>query len=116
MAEVRAEMVANVWKVVAKEGEYVTLRLGSTEVRLVHGMCLATIGIVGNAELAELPAWCRAGQRKARCERGTARRTSRDSRSASLAADSATWRAAACASGDPSYPTPIVSRSLACSA
>ncbi|MGI8548928.1 MAG: 50S ribosomal protein L2, partial [Gemmatimonadaceae bacterium] len=36
--------------VVAKEGEYVTLRLGSTEVRLVHGMCMATIGVVGNAE------------------------------------------------------------------
>ncbi len=37
-------------QVVAKEGEYVTLRLGSTEVRLVHGTCLATIGVVGNAE------------------------------------------------------------------
>lgn len=37
-------------QVVAKEGEYVTLRLGSTEVRLVHGMCMATVGVVGNAE------------------------------------------------------------------
>ncbi|MDQ2891259.1 MAG: 50S ribosomal protein L2 [Gemmatimonadota bacterium] len=37
-------------QVVAKEGEYVTLRLGSTEVRLVHGTCMATVGIVGNAE------------------------------------------------------------------
>ncbi len=37
-------------QVVAKEGEYVTLQLGSTEVRLVHGMCMATVGIVGNAE------------------------------------------------------------------
>src|SRR5665213_71070 len=37
-------------QVVAKEGEYVTLKLGSTEVRLVHGMCMATVGIVGNAE------------------------------------------------------------------
>ena len=37
-------------QVVAKEGEYVTLRLGSTEVRLIHGMCMATVGIVGNAE------------------------------------------------------------------
>jgi len=37
-------------QVVAKEGEYVTLRLKSTEVRLVHGRCLATIGEVGNAE------------------------------------------------------------------
>ena len=37
-------------QVVAKEGEYVTLRLGSTEVRLIHGTCMATVGIVGNAE------------------------------------------------------------------
>ncbi len=37
-------------QVVAKEGEYVTLRLKSTEMRLVHGRCLATIGEVGNGE------------------------------------------------------------------
>src|SRR5919206_605448 len=37
-------------EVVAKEGDYVTLRLASTEMRLVHGTCLATIGEVGNAE------------------------------------------------------------------
>ncbi len=37
-------------QVVAKEGDYVTLRLPSTEMRLVHGNCLATIGEVGNAE------------------------------------------------------------------
>lgn len=37
-------------QVVAKEGEYVTLRMGSTEMRLVHGMCRATIGEVGNSE------------------------------------------------------------------
>ena len=37
-------------QVVAKEGEYVTLRLRSTEVRMVHARCLATIGEVGNAE------------------------------------------------------------------
>jgi len=37
-------------QVVAKEGDYVTLRLASTEVRLVHGNCAATIGEVGNAE------------------------------------------------------------------
>jgi large subunit ribosomal protein L2 len=36
--------------VMAKEGEYVTLRMQSTETRLVHGNCLATIGEVGNAE------------------------------------------------------------------
>jgi len=37
-------------QVVAKEGTYVTLRLRSTEMRLVHARCLATIGEVGNAE------------------------------------------------------------------
>jgi large subunit ribosomal protein L2 len=37
-------------EVVAKEGEYVTLRMRSTEVRLIHGNCLATVGTVGNAE------------------------------------------------------------------
>ena len=37
-------------EVVAKEGEYVTLRMASTEMRLVHGTCLGTIGEVGNAE------------------------------------------------------------------
>lgn len=36
--------------VMAKEGEYVTLKMQSTEMRLVHGLCLATIGEVGNAE------------------------------------------------------------------
>jgi len=37
-------------QVVAKEGNYVTLRLRSTEMRQVRGECLATIGEVGNAE------------------------------------------------------------------
>jgi large subunit ribosomal protein L2 len=37
-------------QVVAREGDYVTLRLKSSEVRLVHSRCLATIGEVGNAE------------------------------------------------------------------
>src|SRR3954470_19844238 len=36
--------------VMAKEGEYVTLRMASTEMRLIHGNCLATIGEVGNSE------------------------------------------------------------------
>jgi len=48
-------------QVVAKEGEYVTLRLMSTEMRLIHGNCLATIGIVGNAE-HELQSWGKAGK------------------------------------------------------
>ena len=37
-------------QVVAKEGEYVTLRMPSSEMRLVHGRCYATIGVVGNEE------------------------------------------------------------------
>lgn len=37
-------------QVVAKEGDYVTLRLASTEMRRVHGNCMATIGEVGNSE------------------------------------------------------------------
>jgi large subunit ribosomal protein L2 len=48
-------------QVVAKEGDYVTLRLGSSEMRLVHGNCLATIGTVGNSE-HELLSWGKAGK------------------------------------------------------
>ena len=48
-------------QVVAKEGEYVTLRMPSTEMRMVHGRCLATIGVVGNEE-HELVSWGKAGK------------------------------------------------------
>lgn len=48
-------------QVVAKEGDYVTLRMPSTEMRLVHGRCLATIGVVGNEE-HELVSWGKAGK------------------------------------------------------
>jgi large subunit ribosomal protein L2 len=37
-------------QVMAKEGSYVTLRLPSTEMRMVHNTCRATVGEVGNAE------------------------------------------------------------------
>ena len=37
-------------QVVAKEGDYVTLRLPSTEVRRIHRRCLATVGQVGNVD------------------------------------------------------------------
>ena len=37
-------------QVIAKEGEMVTLRLPSTEVRMVRGDCLATLGQVGNTD------------------------------------------------------------------
>jgi large subunit ribosomal protein L2 len=48
-------------QVVAKEGEYVTVRMPSTEMRLVHGRCLATVGVVGNEE-HELLSWGKAGK------------------------------------------------------
>ncbi|MFQ4137224.1 50S ribosomal protein L2 [Nodosilinea sp. PGN35] len=38
-------------QVVAKEGDYVTLKLPSTEVRMVRRECYATIGQVGNADV-----------------------------------------------------------------
>ena len=37
-------------QVVAKEGDYVTVRLPSTEVRMVRKECLATIGQIGNVD------------------------------------------------------------------
>src|SRR5690606_35075080 len=37
-------------QVMAKEGDYVTLRLPSTEVRMVRKECMATIGEVGNVD------------------------------------------------------------------
>ena len=37
-------------QIVAKEGDYVTLRLPSTEVRRIHKRCMATIGQVGNVD------------------------------------------------------------------
>ena len=48
-------------QVVAKEGDYVTLRMPSTEMRMVHVKCLATIGVVGNEE-HELVSWGKAGK------------------------------------------------------
>jgi large subunit ribosomal protein L2 len=41
-------------QVVAKEGDYVTLRLPSKEMRMVRKECFATIGRVGNAEARNL--------------------------------------------------------------
>ena len=37
-------------QLVAKEGDYITLKLKSGEVRLIHRNCRATIGTVGNAD------------------------------------------------------------------
>jgi len=36
--------------IVAKEGDYVTVRLPSGEIRMVYCKCMATIGIVGNED------------------------------------------------------------------
>jgi large subunit ribosomal protein L2 len=47
-------------QVVAKEGSFVTLRLPSTEVRMVRGECMATIGQIGNTD-HELQALGKAG-------------------------------------------------------
>lgn len=41
-------------QVVAKEGKYVTLKLPSTEVRMVQRNCYATIGQVGNSDARNL--------------------------------------------------------------
>lgn len=41
-------------RILAKEGNYVTLRLPSKEIRLVHKQCHATIGIVGNSDFNNL--------------------------------------------------------------
>ncbi|WP_009634253.1 50S ribosomal protein L2 [Synechocystis sp. PCC 7509] len=43
-------------QVVAKEGDYVTLKLPSGEVRLVRRECYATLGQVGNSEMRNLSA------------------------------------------------------------
>jgi large subunit ribosomal protein L2 len=41
-------------QIAAKEGDYVTLRMPSTEVRLVRKECMATIGQVGNVDHEKL--------------------------------------------------------------
>ena len=41
-------------QLLAKEGDYVTLRLPSGEMRRVHGDCMATIGQVGNPEHSQI--------------------------------------------------------------
>jgi large subunit ribosomal protein L2 len=48
-------------QVVAKEGDYVTVRMPSTEMRLIHMKCYATIGTIGNEE-HELISWGKAGK------------------------------------------------------
>jgi len=37
-------------QVMAKEGDYVTIKLPSSEMRMVHKLCYATIGVLGNSD------------------------------------------------------------------
>ena len=37
-------------QLLAKEGDYVTLRLPSGEMRMVRGECRATVGVIGNSD------------------------------------------------------------------
>lgn len=41
-------------QIVAKEGDYVTLRLPSTEMRMVRKECMATIGVLGQSEFKNM--------------------------------------------------------------
>ena len=41
-------------RILAKEGNYATLRLPSKEIRLIHNACYATIGVVSNREASNL--------------------------------------------------------------
>jgi large subunit ribosomal protein L2 len=41
-------------QIIAKEGDFVTLKLPSNEVRLVYNQCYATLGQVGNIEFANV--------------------------------------------------------------
>lgn len=59
-------------QVMAKEGEYVHVRLPSGEVRLIHGQCLATIGQVGNVEHGSIKLG-KAGRKRWKGRRGRVR-------------------------------------------
>lgn len=41
-------------RILAKEGDYATLRLPSKEIRLIHKKCFATIGIISNRDASNL--------------------------------------------------------------
>ncbi len=56
-----ARSAGNSVQVVAKEGDFATLRLPSGEIRLVRTDCKATIGIVSNAEYENI-SWGKAGR------------------------------------------------------
>lgn len=41
-------------QVMAKEGDYVTIKLPSSEMRMIHKRCYATIGVLGNEEFKNM--------------------------------------------------------------
>jgi len=49
-----ARSAGNSCQVMAREGEFVTLRLPSGEIRLINARCLATVGQVGNADWSSI--------------------------------------------------------------
>ncbi len=56
-----ARSAGNSAQLVAKEGDFATLRLPSGEMRMVRANCKATIGVVGNAEYENI-SWGKAGR------------------------------------------------------
>jgi large subunit ribosomal protein L2 len=59
-------------RIMAKEGEYVTLKMPSGETRLIHRDCWATIGALGNAQHRNI-SWGKAGRTRHRGFRPTVR-------------------------------------------
>lgn len=51
---VMVRSAGNAAQLMAKEGNYVTIKLPSSEMRMVRKECLATIGVLGNAEYKNL--------------------------------------------------------------
>jgi large subunit ribosomal protein L2 len=56
-----ARSAGNSAQLVAKEGDFATLRLPSGEMRMIRTDCKATIGVVGNAEYENI-SWGKAGR------------------------------------------------------
>lgn len=52
---VMVRSAGNAAQVMAKEGNYVTIKLPSSEMRMVRKECMATIGTLGNSEYKTFP-------------------------------------------------------------
>jgi len=59
-------------QLVAKEGDYATLKMPSGEIRMVHKACWATVGELGNADYKNI-SWGKAGRTRHRGFRPTVR-------------------------------------------